>query len=94
MTSSNVGRPSQIRTSMVPKLGCGRTSHQISRIDSIALALTRVIINRWNSAQLSRRYGSPAVGRLSKILLRQDARPVSAPLKNGELAESASKCGR
>ena len=44
-----------MRTSMVPKLGCGRTSHQISRIDSIALALTSVIISRWNSAQLRSR---------------------------------------
>ena len=94
MTSFKVGRPSQMRTSMVPKSGCGRMSHQISRTDSIARALTSVIISRWNSAQFRKRYGSPAVGRLSKILTRHDASPVSASAKNGELADSDRRCGR
>ena len=30
-------------------------SHQISRIVSIVFELTRVVIKRWNSAQLSNR---------------------------------------
>ena len=36
-TSSMVGRPSHTRSSMVPKLGCGRMSHQTSRIESTVL---------------------------------------------------------
>ena len=94
MTSSSVGSPSQMRTSTVPNSGCGRTSHHTSRIDSIAFAFTSVVISRWNSPQLSSRYGSPAFGRFSNTLTRQDVSPVSRLLKNGELAESASRCGR
>ena len=93
MMSSSVGSPSQVRTSTVPNSGCGRTSHQISRTASMARALTSVIISRWNSAQFSRRYGNPAVGRLSKIFTRHDASPVSSPSKYGELADNASRWG-
>src|SRR5262249_46901795 len=88
-TSSSVGSPSQIRTSTVPYRGCGRTSHQTSRIDWIAWLDSSPPMYRSKSGQLVRWSGSPAVGSASKTLLRYDASPVSWPTQYGLEADSA-----
>ncbi|MCW3038091.1 MAG: hypothetical protein JWM17_3403 [Actinobacteria bacterium] len=50
-TSLSVGKPSQIRSSTVPKSGWGRTSHHTSRMVSMERAATRVDMNSSNSLQ-------------------------------------------
>ena len=50
-TSPIVGRPSQMRSSTVPKPGWGRMSHQTSRIVWIVLAEIRVSMNCSNWPQ-------------------------------------------
>ncbi len=54
---------------------------------------TSVPMNRSNCSQSDRRYGRPAVGRLSNTFERDDASPVSRPSQNGEDADNARKCG-
>ena len=49
--SSSVGSPSQMRSSTVPKPGCGRMSHHTSRIDSIVCEEIRVSMYSSNSSQ-------------------------------------------
>jgi hypothetical protein len=48
-----VGMPSQIRSSIVPKPGCGRMSHHTSRMLRIVPAPMSVRMKRWNSPQFS-----------------------------------------
>ena len=88
-----VGRPSQIRSSTVPKFGCGRMSHQISRIELMARASISVLMSSENSVQLSSICGTPAVGSPSNTLERDDASPVSRPFHQGLDADSARKWG-
>ena len=82
---------SQIRTSTVPKLWCGRTSHQISRIVLMKPVSTMWLRSQVYSDQFRISGGSPAVGRVSITLLRCECRPVFRPCQNGLLAESASR---
>ena len=88
-----VGSPSHIRSSTVPKSGCGRMSHHTSRIVEIASADTNVSMYDSKSSQDSIGSGRPAVGRPSKTLLRHDAKPVSRPFQYGLDADTARKCG-
>ena len=46
------------------------------------------------SAQLENVSGMLVRGNLSKTLQRYDFSPVLRPIQNGELADSASRCGR
>ncbi len=73
-----VGMPSHIRSSTVPKSGCGRMSHHTSRIVVMRAGGDQRLHERARTRP-SRSSGSgrPAVGRPSKTLLRLDARPVS-----------------
>ena len=75
------------------KLGWGRMSHQISRIELIALAEINVVMSSENSSQPPSIWGTPAVGSPSNTLLRVDASPVSRPCHQGLDADSARKCG-
>ena len=86
--------PSHMRSSTVPKSGCGRQSHQISRIDVMTPAVSRPSIKDSNSCQSARRGGSPAVGRPSKTFVRLEAMPVSVPNQNGLDADAARNSGR
>ena len=83
-----------MRTSSVEKNGCGRTSHQIR----LALSMQLVRISRLTrfskSAQLVNVSGMLVRGNLSNTLQRYDLSPVFIPSQNGELVESASRCGR
>ncbi len=92
-TSERVGRPSHIRSSMVPKSGWGRMSHQTSRMELTAADDTRVSMSCSKSAQFSMGAGRPAVGRPSNTLLRLDANPVSRPSQKGLDADRASRWG-
>ena len=46
------------------------------------------------SAQLENVSGMLVRGNLSNTFVRYDLRPVFMPSQNGELVESASRCGR
>jgi hypothetical protein len=46
-----VATPSQIRSSTVPKSGCGRMSHHTSRMDEMAPAEISVAMKASNSGQ-------------------------------------------
>ena len=59
-----------MRSSTVPKFGCGRMSHHTSRIDSIACEAIRMSMYFSNSSHPESWYGSPAVGSASKIFER------------------------
>ena len=83
-----------MRTSTVPYPGLGRMSHQISLTDLMAWEATMASKAYSNSAQLLNTQGCPAVGKASKMVMRDDARPVSCPCQKGELADNASTCGR
>ncbi len=85
---------SQIRTSTVPKLWCGRTSHQISRIVLIKPVSIMLFKSQLYSDQFLIRGGRPAVGSVSMTLLRCECKPVFRPCQNGLFTESASKMGR
>ncbi len=82
-----------MRSSTVPKSGWGRMSHQISRIEVMALAETSVVISCSNSLHPASWYGSPAVGRASNTFERLDDRPVSLPCQKGLEADRARKWG-
>ena len=93
-TCVEAGGMSQIRTSTVPKLWCGRTSHQSSRMVLMNPVSTRLLRSQTYSDQLRMSGGKPAVGRVSMILLRWEWSPVFRPCQNGLLAERASSVGR
>src|SRR5688500_13236275 len=92
-SSARIGM-SQIRTSRVEKNGCGRTSHQIFLALSMLLVLTSRLTKLSKSAQLVKVSGMLVRGNLSNTLQRYDFNPVFRPIQNGELADSASRCGR
>src|SRR5579872_866168 len=93
VSSTRIGR-SQMRTSSVEKNGCGRTSHQIFFALSMHFVRMSRLVKFSYSDQLANVSGMFVRGNLSKTLQRYDLSPVSIPSQNGELAESASKCGR
>ena len=69
---------SHTRTSTVPKLWCGRTSHQISRIVLMKPVSIMWFTSHTYSLQLRISVGSPAVGRPSITFERCECRPVCA----------------
>ena len=69
-----------MRTSTVPKLWCGRTSHQSSRMVLMKPVSTRLLRSQTYSDQLRMSGGRPAVGRVSMILLRWECKPGVSPL--------------
>ena len=93
VSSTRIGR-SQIRTSSVEKNGCGRTSHQMRLALSMQLVRMSSPTSPSKSAQLVNVSGIFVRGNLSKTLQRYDFRPVFMPSQNGELVESARRCGR
>ena len=68
---------SQTRTSTVPKLWCGRTSHQISRIVLMNPVSTMWLTSQTYSLQFRINVGSPAVGNPSISFERCECNPVS-----------------
>src|SRR5579872_5458308 len=94
MVSSRRMGMSQTRNSSVLKNGCGRMSHQIFLALSMQLVLMSRLTKFSNSDQLEYVSGMLVRGNLSKTLQRYDFNPVFIPCQNGELAESASRCGR
>ena len=85
---------SHMRTSTVPKLWCGRTSHQISRIVLMKPVSTMWLTSHTYSLQFRISGGRPAVGSSSITFERYDCRPVGWPSQNGLLLDSASSVGR
>src|SRR5260370_462329 len=53
-----------------------------------------IIQKFWNSFHVLKWRGTPAWGNRPYRADRHDFRPVSTPCQNGELADTASKCGR
>ncbi len=92
-SSARIGM-SQMRTSMVEKKGCGRTSHQIFLALSMQLVRTSRLTKPSKSDQLVKVSGMLVRGNLSKTLHRYDLSPVFMPSQNGEFDESASRWGR
>ena len=93
VSSTRIGM-SQTRTSSVVKNGCGRTSHQIFFALSMQLVRTSRLTKFSKSAHDVNVSGMFVRGKRSKTLQRYDFRPVFMPIQNGELVESASRCGR
>ena len=93
-SSGRVGT-SQTRNSSVPNVGCGRTSHQIFLrvVDAVQIDEQLECSSRTRSTSRSDR-GRRCAGNRRKIVVRYDFSPVSRPIQNGELVESASRCGR
>src|ERR1700675_1178774 len=85
---------SHMRNSSVPNVGCGRTSHQIF----FPLSMQFNLINRFTKFSYalhdSNCSGTPVRGNLRNTVVRNDFSPVFLPIQNGELVESANKCGR
>src|SRR5579885_1017394 len=85
---------SHMRNSSVPKVGCGRTSHQIFLPVSMQLSLTSKLTKFSYSLQDWNCSGTPVRGNRRKTVVRKDLSPVLRPIQKGELVESASKWGR
>src|SRR5262249_13401245 len=93
VSSTRMGM-SHTRISSVPKNGCGRTSHQIFLALSMQLVRTSRLTKFSKSDHDENVSGMFVRGNRSKTLQRYDFRPVFIPIQNGELVESASRCGR
>src|SRR5215470_18516091 len=91
--SSTLVVQSHMRNSSVPKVGCGRTSHQIFFPVSMQFSLTRRLTKFSYALQDSNCSGTPVRGNRRKTVVRNDFSPVLRPIQNGELVESASRCG-
>src|SRR3984957_7946591 len=85
---------SHIRNSSVPKVGCGRTSHQIFFPLSIEFSLTSKLTKFSYALHDSNCSGTPVRGKRRNRVVRYDLRRVLRPIQNGERVESASRCGR
>ena len=85
---------SQIRNSSVPKVGCGRRSHQIFLPLSMQCSSTSVFDVLSYSLHDWKWSGMPVRGKRRNTVVRNDFSPVSRPIQNGELVDSASRCGR
>ena len=57
-------------------------------------SLTSRLMKFSYSLQDSKTSGMPVRGKRRKTVVRNDFKPVLRPIQNGELVESASKCGR
>ena len=72
--------PSQIRTSTVPKLWCGRTLHQICVLSTIDPVRSSSSTKRAYSSQSANASGRPQRGKLLvKTCVRVECRRVSRP---------------
>src|SRR5712691_10034681 len=85
---------SHIRNSSVPNVGCGRTSHQIFFPLSMQFSFTSRFTKSSYALQDSNCSGTPVRGNRRNTVVRNDFKPVFLPIQNGELVESANKCGR
>src|SRR5580658_4263045 len=85
---------SNIRNSSVPNVGCGRTSHQIFLPLSMQFNFTSRLMKFSYALHDSNTSGIPVRGKRRNTVVRNDFRPVLRPIQNGELVESASKCGK
>src|SRR5256885_444133 len=85
---------SHIRNSSVPNVGCGRTSHQIFLPVSMQFNFTNRLTKFSYALHDSNSSGTPVRGNRRKTVVRNDFRPVLRPIQNGELVESASRCGK
>src|SRR5437764_14995856 len=94
IASSTRVHTSQMRNSSVGYLGLGRTSHQILLASGMLPVRTITSTKCLNSAYEPKLRGMPVRGKLRKMMLRYDIRPVSRPIQNGEELESAITCGR
>src|SRR3989442_1887165 len=92
--SSTLVETSNIRNSSVPNMGCGRTSHQIFLPLSMQFSFTRRFTKFSYALHDSNCSGTPVRGNLRNTVVRKDFKSVYLPIQNGELVESASKCGR
>ena len=63
-------------------------------LSSMTPVSTSTSVWRRYSPQLENCSGSPVRGTPLKIISRNDIRPVRSPSQNGELHDSASRCGR
>src|SRR5258705_529395 len=84
-----VGIPSQIRSSTVPKLGWGRMSHQISRMELMARAEMRVVISSENPSQPSARVAS----RSARASPTVEQMPVTSSMFDSMSSFLAFGCG-
>src|SRR5262244_157495 len=91
--SSTLVVQSHMRNSSVPKVGCGRTSHQIFLPLSMQFRRTSRFTKFSYSLQDWNISGTPVRGNLRNTVVRNDFNPVLRPIQKGELVESASKCG-
>src|SRR6202040_4272797 len=92
--SSTLVVTSHMRNSSVPKVGCGRTSHQIFLPLSMQFSLTSRFTKFSYALQDSNCSGTPVRGNLRNTVVRNDLSPVLRPIQNGELVDSARRCGR
>src|SRR3954451_7883217 len=84
---------SQMRNSSVPNVGCGRMSHQIFFASSMQCNSTSRLTYDSYSPHEPKWSGMPVRGKRRKMVVRNDLSPVSRPIQNGELVESASRWG-
>src|SRR6202040_2327238 len=92
--SSTLVVTSHMRNSSVPNVGCGRTSHQIFFPVSMQFSFTKRLVKFSYALQDSNCSGTPVRGNLRKTVVRNDLSPVLRPIQNGELVDSARRCGR
>src|ERR1700732_3729900 len=82
---------SHIRNSRVPKVGCGRTSHQIFFPLSMQFSLMSRFTKFSYALQDSNSSGRPVRGKRRNTVVRKDFKPVFLPIQKGELVESARR---
>src|SRR5947209_18588122 len=85
---------SNMRNSSVPNIGWGRTSHQIFLPLSMQFSFTRRFTKFSYALHDSNCSGTPVRGKRRNTVVRKDFSPVFLPIQNGELVESARRCGR
>src|SRR5579883_1709037 len=93
IASSTRVHTSQIRSSSVGYRQFGRISHQIFVPSGIQLVTASVSTREVRSPHDWKTRGMPVRGKLRKIILRYDFKPVVRPIQNGELVERQSRCG-
>src|SRR5467141_3280646 len=92
--SSTRVETSNKRNSSVPNVGCGRTSHQIFFPLSMQFSFTRRPRKFSYALHDANWSGTPVRGNRRNTVVRNDFKPVFLPIQNGELVESARRCGR
>lgn len=83
-----------MRTSTVPSVGRGRTSHQIFVMASIEPAALYSSTAPSRSRQSAKVRGIPERGMASNTRTRADLSPLSMPRQKGSFVESTSTSGR